>query len=46
MNEWMKLKKGLVWAHYNMSAGPGEREGENERIKQCVLSKGFLYAEC
>lgn len=46
MNKRTKLKKGLVGASYNMSAGPGERRGENERIKQCVLSIGFFYIEC
>lgn len=28
MDGWMKLKKGLVWANYNMTAGPGDTEGE------------------
>ena len=46
MNKRMKLKKGLVGANYNMSAGPRERGGENERKKQCVLSIGFFYIEC
>ena len=51
----MKLRKGLIWAHYNISGSGSrvkeieieklKREGEREWNKMLAITKCFLYME-